>query len=1210
MKERPMRKRCLSILGLLLLVMSACQVGQPETGAAAVRLRFSPPPAQGAGTRGVLSGVVDTVRVTVSHGGKQLVEQSFDYEHNTGTIQHIPAGGDRVFLAQALSSNGEVVYEGTRTGVTIAKNQTATVSIDMEPAYTVDTFAPAAVDDLSGQASGADVILSWTATGDDGRVNQAASYDLRRSESTIQASNFDSATPVTGLPSPAPPDSSEQFTVTGLTPGIEYHFAIKVIDDDGNTSAVSNEARVTTGGADTTPPAAATLSVDSMTDTTVTLSWTAPGDDGTTGTAAVYDVRYLAGSTPIDAGNWAGATEASGEPTPQAPGSFETFTVTGLTEGQQYYFAMKTGDEVPNWSDVSNSVEATPADTVAPAAVTDLSSPSNTETSVTLEWTAPGDDGDTGTADHYDIRYLQGTYNQTEFDADWASATIDTNAPDPQAAGGTDTTTIDGLATGATYTFALKAYDEVPNESPISNVVTLQVGVPDTDPPEDVTDLAAAVVNQTTVQLSWLAPAEDKSTGLNTATEYDIRYLEGATPIDDTNWATATEVTGEPGPQAPDSAETFDVTGLTPDIQYYFALKTVDDQGNVSENVSNSHTATTTDINPPRDITDLAITAFDEVSITLSWTAPGDDGDTGTATSYDIRYAEAPIANDTDWDNATVFGSPPTPQAVDSSETVPIDTGLTQGHHYYIRIKTADDKGNWSGMSNQVDQLLPCPACPLVSGIRPPAAPEGAVVLIDGSVFEAAQGTGTVEFNAASAAVLSWADTAIAAVVPADLSGPVTVTVTNNTGFSTTHAFDETPYITGIAPSTVTLPDATIAISGSGFGSAVDTITFTGTAVSYTPTGWTDTAIDVDIASGAQTGPLTVTVGSFESNAALLTITGAERTWSSPAVVDDDATPSVFPRAASDNGDMQIVWIEKDPLNVDLEILGKARVGGTWQGTVNISDTANDSSSVEIAVDQSGVFHLAYLDSGTTESIFYTSGKDATWITPEAVAAEAPDARPAVGVLPDGSVLVAWSTGGEVHYNLRDPAGSWGTAAAVPASITNAASLAGSMDPSGNFHIIFVNGADLVHAWFDGGAWNDGGAIATAAPGSLVALAADGLGILHALWWDTTLNYASRGSAGWTVGTEPAATATAPQALDLAVDAGDTLHAVVEDDSGTYFEILYFSMPPAGVWSAGETISNILADADSKQPCVVANQDLTLCSVWSESDRIRMVFWE
>jgi hypothetical protein len=1204
----------------LAVCLAACQIEGPDTGAAAVHLRFSPPPFPGAGTRGVLSGVVDSVRVTVSHGGEQLVAETFDYEGRTGTVSDIPVGDGRVFLVQALAGQ-DVVYHGTKSNITIAKNQTVTIAIDMEPAYTPDNdvYAPAAVEDLSGQASGADVNLGWTATGDDGRVGQAASYDLRWSESTISAANFDSATPVTGVPSPGASGSTEQFTVTGLSPGGTYHFVLKVDDDRGNRSAVSNEAIVTTGGVDTTAPGASILAVYSVTDTTVTLSWTASGDDGSAGTATVYDVRYLAGSTAIDDTNWATVTEAAGEPTPQAAGSAETFTVTGLTEGQQYYFGMKTGDEVPNWSMLSNSVDATPADVIAPAKVTDLRSPSSDDTSVTLDWTAPGDDDDIGTADHYDIRYLQGTHNESDFDTNWATATIDTNPPAPQVAGGTDTTTIGGLTTGATYTFALKAYDEVPNESPISNVVTLQVGIPDTDPPADVIDLAAVVAGETAVRLAWTAPAEDVSTGLNTATAYDIRYLEGATPIGAANWAAATEVTGEPAPQAPGSAETFDVTGLTPDTQYHFALKTMDEQNNWSVNVSNSPTATPTDIVSPEDIVDLAMTAFDEVSISLQWTAPGDDGNVGTVTAYDIRFAEAPIAGDAEWTAATQFGDLPTaPQAAGSTETVTIDTGLTQGHHYYIRMKTTDDKGNESGMSNQVDQLLPCPACPTVSGFRPPAAPVGAIVSIDGTNFGAAQGTGTVEFGATVATVLSWSDTAIVAAVPAGSTGTMTVTLTNDSTFSTTAVFDVTPHIDAITPNTIALP-AGIVITGSGFGSTVDTITFTGTAPVFTvtDTDWTDTQINVDVTSDVVTGPVTVTVGSHDSNTPILTINGDERGWTAPVIWNSDtpgSVPSVFPRAATEsNGDVQVVWTETDPLATDLEILGEARVGGSLVGFFNLSDTSsNDSSLPEIAGDGAGTYHLVCLDAGVADSaILYTSGKHDTWSAVETVAGESMDARPAVGLLAGGTVITAWSTGGAVRYNTRSPAGVWGTAGDVLTAGTNAGSVSGAVDPSGNFHIVFINGTDLVHAWFDGGAWNDGGTVAVAGTGTLVSLASDGLGVLHALWWDTTLKYAYRDASGWAAGTAPTATAAAPEALDLVADAGDSLHAVVEDSTGTYAEIHHFQKPPAGAWSVTpEILSDGIPDIDSKQPCLLVNPDLTITVLWSEDYRVRMVSWE
>ena len=84
----------------------------------------------------------------------------------------------------------------------------------------------------------------------------------------------------------------------------------------------------------------------------VQLSWTAPGDDGATGTATTYDVRYS--TSPITEANWASATQATGEPSPQVAGSAETFTVTGLSASTTYYFAIKTSDEFPNESAISN----------------------------------------------------------------------------------------------------------------------------------------------------------------------------------------------------------------------------------------------------------------------------------------------------------------------------------------------------------------------------------------------------------------------------------------------------------------------------------------------------------------------------------------------------------------------------------------------------------------------------------------------------------------------------------------------------------------------------------------------------------------------------------------------------------------------------------------------------------------------------------------
>jgi hypothetical protein len=115
---------------------------------------------------------------------------------------------------------------------------------------------------------------------------------------------------------------------------------------------------------DSTPPAAVSnLSAINPTSSSMDLSWTAPGDDGAEGTASHYDIRYS--TSEIYDSNWEEANQCSGEPSPSAAGSPESFTVTGLSPSSFYYFALKTADEAMNWSSLSNiasgsTQEATP----------------------------------------------------------------------------------------------------------------------------------------------------------------------------------------------------------------------------------------------------------------------------------------------------------------------------------------------------------------------------------------------------------------------------------------------------------------------------------------------------------------------------------------------------------------------------------------------------------------------------------------------------------------------------------------------------------------------------------------------------------------------------------------------------------------------------------------------------------------------------------
>ena len=109
---------------------------------------------------------------------------------------------------------------------------------------------------------------------------------------------------------------------------------------------------------DSIPPGpVADLVADQPNGDRIRLRWTAPGDDGMTGTAFDYDVRYAA--APIDSGNFDEATPATLEPVPGAPGTPQQMIVQGLDFATTYHFALRVRDEFGNASPVSNGASAT-----------------------------------------------------------------------------------------------------------------------------------------------------------------------------------------------------------------------------------------------------------------------------------------------------------------------------------------------------------------------------------------------------------------------------------------------------------------------------------------------------------------------------------------------------------------------------------------------------------------------------------------------------------------------------------------------------------------------------------------------------------------------------------------------------------------------------------------------------------------------------------
>jgi hypothetical protein len=89
--------------------------------------------------------------------------------------------------------------------------------------------------------SDSSVTLSWTATGDDGRLGRPAFYRLRWSDAPLDSAAFETAPSGIDVPARAAAGQLEQVVVRGLDRGRRYWIAMRAVDAAGNVSALSNE---------------------------------------------------------------------------------------------------------------------------------------------------------------------------------------------------------------------------------------------------------------------------------------------------------------------------------------------------------------------------------------------------------------------------------------------------------------------------------------------------------------------------------------------------------------------------------------------------------------------------------------------------------------------------------------------------------------------------------------------------------------------------------------------------------------------------------------------------------------------------------------------------------------------------------------------------------------------------------------------------------
>ena len=598
-----------------------------------------------------------------------------------------------------------------------------------------DATPPIAVRNLEVKMEEDFVLLTFTAPGDDLDEGEASKYELKysqyRSNFTASWDALDDSGLLTeddlvhGTLDPIAggkdvvllinPDTFEENTI--------FYIGLKSTDDMGNTSPLSNIAQVFRANEDTEAPGTVNdlqVDVDENDSGIITVTFTAPGNDGHQGIAIKYEIKYSTEHDDMMDSNWDNISntikdsdiiEGSLNPVEGGENVKLRLKASLFEHDAEYFMAMRAYDNRTNgeMSNIAIVVRQSPSAVVDLMVTVDKHSTYN----VIVNFTGPGNSGEVGTPQSYELKYSTSPFDIN--DENWGNinsviitSDLQSGSLDPVKPGTTFSVVVNGslFLSGQVNYMAMRSCDKGSLKSSVSNIASFA-----RMPPNTLNDFNAEVDRSDTsrVTIQFTAPGNYEDMGK--ADKYEIKYAENQDSLiqwndldqiitdSDLSSGTLTPVDAGTKVKMTLKGETFNERRT-----YFIAMKAYG-KGLLASDVSNIAKFTRL---PPSSINDLDlnVNVADSSEIHMEFSAPGNSEDFGTASSYTIKSSYSPI---TDWnsDSNIMINS----SYITQGSLNPVPSGqltsltlngkkFSANTEYYIAMKTTGNGGLISDMSN------------------------------------------------------------------------------------------------------------------------------------------------------------------------------------------------------------------------------------------------------------------------------------------------------------------------------------------------------------------------------------------------------------------------------------------------------------------------------------------------------------------------------